>query len=152
MLNIFKKRYSVRSFQDREVEPGKIKEILEAANSAPSAGNLKAREIKMIKDSEIKKALARAAYKQDFIAEASIVLVFFALPEKSGRKYGERGRNLYSIQDATISASFAWLQAVDLGLSACWVGAFDDEEVKKILKAPSDYQPIVILPIGYSAE
>ena len=135
-----------------EVEPHKLKEVLEAANSAPSAGNLKAREIKVVKDLGTKKALVKAALGQDFIAEASVVLVFFALPEKSGRKYGERGRKLYAIQDATIFASFAWLQAVDLRLSCCWVGAFDDEKVKEILKTPSDWQPIAILPIGYSAE
>jgi len=152
MHEIFKKRHSARSFKSNEVELRKLNEILEAANSAPSAGNLKAREIKVVKDLETKKALARAALGQDFIAEASIVLVFFALSKKSGRKYGERGRNLYSIQDATISASFAWLQAVNLGLSACWVGAFDDEEVKEILKTPSNWQPIAILPLGYSAE
>ena len=152
MLELFKKRHSVRSFKSNEVGLRTLEEILEAANSAPSAGNLKAREIKVVKDLETKKALARAALGQDFIAEASIVLVFFALSKKSGRKYGERGRNLYSIQDATISASFAWLQAVNLGLSACWVGAFDDEEVKEILKTPSNWQPIAILPLGYSAE
>jgi nitroreductase len=152
MLEILKKRHSVRSFQSREVEDEKIKEILEAGNSAPSAGNLKAREIVVVKDLETKKALAKAALGQDFIVEAPIVLVFFALPDQSGKKYGERGRNLYSIQDATISASFAWLQVVDLGLSACWVGAFDDEKVKEVLKVSPDWHPIAILPIGYSAE
>ena len=152
MLEIFKKRHSVRNFKSNEVGLRTLEEILEAANSAPSAGNLKAREIIVVKDSETKKALAKAALGQDFIAEASIVLIFFALPEKSGKRYGERGKNLYSIQDATISASFAWLQAIDLGLSTCWVGAFDDKEVKEILKVSQNWQPIVILPIGYSAE
>ena len=152
MHEIFKKRHSVRSFQDKPVEEEKIKEILEVANSAPSAGNLKAREIMVVKDLETKKTLAQAALGQDFIAEAPVVLVFFALPEKSGRKYEERGRKLYSIQDATISASFAWLQAVDLGLSCCWVGAFDDGKVKEILKVPSGWHPIAILPIGHSVE
>lgn len=152
MHEIFKKRHSVRNFRNKEIEDKKLKEILEAANSAPSAGDLKAREIVVVKDLETKKALVGAALGQNFIAEASMVLVFFAIPEKSGKKYGERGRNLYSIQDATISVSFAWLQAVDLGLSACWVGAFDEEEVKKILKVSSDRHPIAILPIGYSAE
>ncbi len=149
MLEIFKKRHSVRNFKSNEVGLRTLEEILEAANSAPSAGNLKAREIIVVKDSETKKALAKAALDQDFIAEAPVILVFFALPEKSGKKYGERGRGLYSIQDATISASFAWLQAVDLGLSACWVGAFDDEEVKEILKVSPDWQAIAILPLGY---
>jgi len=148
MHEIFKKRHSVRSYTNKPVEDKKLKEILEAANSAPSAGNLKAREIVVVKDSKTKKALTR----QDFVVEAPVALVFFALPEKSGKKYGERGRNLYSIQDATISASFAWLQAVALGLSCCWVGAFDEEKVKEILKVSTDWQPIAIMPLGYSKE
>jgi nitroreductase len=152
MHEIFKKRHSVRSFQNKAIEEEKLKEILEAANSAPSAGNLKAREIVVVKDLETKNGLVKTTSGQDFIAEASVVLVFFALPEKSGKEYGERGRNLYSIQDATISASFAWLQAVDLGLSCCWVGAFDEKEVKEILKVSPDWYPVAILPIGYSAE
>jgi len=50
----------------------------------------------------------------------------------------------------TIAASFAWIQAVLIGLSACWVGAFDEEEIKKILKVDKDWRPIVLMPLGYS--
>lgn len=152
MDDIFKKRHSVRNFQKREVEAEKLKEILEVANSAPSAGNLKAREIMVVKEKEIKDKLAQAALEQDFIAQAPIVLVFFSIPSRSARKYRERGRDLYSLQDATISASFAWLQAVMLGLSCCWVGAFEESQVKDILGIKEDWRPIVLLPLGYSAE
>jgi len=151
MHEIFKKRHSVRSFQDREVEPEKLEEILEALESAPSAGNLKARELIVVRDEETKKKLAKAALGQDFVAQAPIVLVFFAVPWRSAEKYGQRGENLYALQDATIAASFAWLQAVALNLSACWVGAFDEEEVKEILNIKDDWQPICIMPLGYKA-
>jgi len=149
MEEIFKKRHSVRSFRDMPIEEEKLKEILEAANSAPSAGNLKARKIVRVEDSVLKEKLAEAALGQDFIKEAPVVLVFFALPEVSALKYKQRGRELYSIQDATIAASFAWLQAVRLGVDACWVGAFEEEKVKKILKAKPNEKPIAILPFGY---
>jgi nitroreductase len=149
MDKIFQDRHSVRSFQDKEISKKDLTEILEAANSAPSAGNLKAREIIIVKDQKIRDELAEAALGQDFVAEAPLVLVFFAVPEHSERKYGQRGRNLYTLQDATIAASFAWLQAVILGLAACWVGAFDDDEVKKIFKTKDDWQPVAIMPIGY---
>jgi len=150
MHELFKKRKSVRTYKPDSVEKEKLEEILEAANSAPSAGNLKARKILVIENKETKRKLAEAAFGQSFVAEAPIVLVFVALPEVSAGKYSERGQELYAIQDATISASFAWLQAVNLGLSSCWVGAFDEEEVRKILELDANERPIAILPIGYA--
>jgi len=152
MDEVFRKRRSVRSFLEREIEAEKLAEILGAAGSAPSAGNLKAREVIVVKDSETKKRLAEAAFGQDFLAGAPVVLVFFSVPSRSARKYKKRGRDLYCIQDATIAASFAWLQAVMLGLSCCWVGAFEENQVKDILGIKEDWQPIALLPIGYSAE
>ena len=156
MDEIFKKRHSIRSFQKKEVEDEKIKEILEVIDSAPSAGNLKAREVIVIKDLEAKRKLAEAADGQGSIIEAPVVFVFFGVPSRSAKKYGERGRKLYSLQDVTIACSFAWLQAIILGLSCCWVGAFDEKEVKNALEiladGKEDWRPIAILPIGYGRE
>ena len=58
------------------------------------------------------------------------------------------------LQDATIAASFAWLQAVASGLGGCWVGAFDENAVKSIFHndVGRDWRPIALLPIGYPAE
>lgn len=150
MNEVFKKRHSVRNFQRKKIEPEKLEAILEAANSAPSAGDLKAREIIVVENDDVKNKLVEAAFEQKFIAEAPVVLIFFAIPSRSAEKYGERGRNLYAIQDVTIAASFAWLQAVMLGLSGCWVGALDDEKLKEILKVKKDWRPIAIIPLGYS--
>lgn len=150
MHEIFQKRKSTRSFAPKEIEKEKLEEILEAARSAPSAGNLKARQISAVTDKKTRERLAEAALGQSFVAEAPVVLVFSAIPSQSAQKYGERGKDLYSVQDATIAASFAWLQAVALGLSGCWVGAFDDEEVRNILGFDDEKKPITILPIGYA--
>jgi nitroreductase len=108
--------------------------ILDAAASAPSAGGLKAREFHVVEDEETKGRLVKAAFGQDFLAQAPIVLVFWAVGSRSDDKYGERGRALFSLQDATISATFAWIQAVLLGLGCCWVGAFDDDAVKHVFR------------------
>lgn len=151
MHELFQKRHSVRDFRPAEVEQEKLNEILKAADSAPSAGGLKAREIVVVKDRESKEKLARASRGQDFIISAGALLVFFAIPSRSAQKYGERGEELYSVQDATIAASFAWLQAVALGLSACWVGAFEEEEIKEILDVDKEWKPVAILPVGYQS-
>ena len=149
---ILTKRHSTRAFSDKPVEKEKIQKILEAANSAPSAGNLQGYEIFLVEDKKTKEKLVETTRGQDFIAEAPVVLIFFANPQRSGERYRSRGENLYCIQDATIACTFAWLAAVDLGLSACWVGAFEDEEVRSALGADPTLQPIAILPLGYPAD
>jgi len=154
MLDLFKKRHAVRAYRPQPLNRQDLADILAAANSAPSAGGLKAREIRVITDEGNRRRLADAAYGQDFVAQAPVVLVFWAVPSRSAAKYGERGRNLFALQDATIAASFAWLQAVASGLGACWVGAFDDNAVRDIFRSDigSDWRPIALMPIGYAGE
>lgn len=154
MHEIFKRRHCVRSFQARGLPREDLRAILQAADSAPSAGGLKAREITVVTDEAVKKKLVRAALGQEFVGQAPVVLVFWAVPSRSAPKYGERGESLYALQDATIAASFAWLQAVASGLGGCWVGAFDENAVKSIFHGDlgRDWRPIALLPIGYPAE
>jgi len=154
MHEIFRKRHAVRSFQSRDISRKDLQAILAAADSAPSAGGLKSREVLVVSDDETKHKLVQAAYGQEFVGQASVVLVFWSVPSRSAAKYGARGRDLFALQDATIAASFAWLQAVASGLGACWVGAFDDDAVRSIFqnKIERDWRPIALLPIGYAAE
>lgn len=145
-------RHSVRAFAKRPVEPEKLVALLEAASRAPSAGNLQAYEIYLVTQPAKLLALAQAAGNQDFIAQASLALVFCAHPARSARKYGERGRTLYCIQDATIAAAFALLATTALGLAGVWVGAFDDEAVRQAIGVLKSHVPVAILPVGYAAE
>ncbi|MDD5489981.1 MAG: nitroreductase family protein [Candidatus Moranbacteria bacterium] len=147
---LFTKRKSVRSFKPNPVEKEKLDEILAAANSAPSAGGLRARKIVAVEDKKMRANISEAAFGQTSIAEAPLVLAFVALPKVSAKKYDERGKNLYAVQDATLAASFAWLQAVDLELSSVWVGGFEEEKVRKVLDLGENERPIALLPIGYA--
>lgn len=151
-FEVLKERHSIREFRDKEIEEEKIKKILEAANSSPSAGDLQAYEIILVKDKRRKEELASAAWGQSFISDAPVVLVFLANPARSGVKYGRRGETLYCILDATIACAYAQLAATALGLGSCWVGAFDDDAVKRAVGAKPNMQPVGILPIGYPAE
>lgn len=150
-FEVIEKRRSVRAYLSRDVEEDKLKKVLDAALQAPSAGNLQAYRIFLTKNPEMRERLAEASFGQQFVAEAPVVLVFCALPEKSSARYGKRGAELYCIQDATIAASYAQLAATALGLATCWVGAFDDDAVKKILALKKE-RPVAILPLGYAAE
>lgn len=147
-----KNRHSIRVFKDKEIEQEKLEKLLYVANSAPSAGDLQAYQIILVRKSALKIVLTKAAYGQDFITQAPVNLVFCIDPKRSARKYGKRGSELYSIQDATISAAYVHLAAVDSGLGSVIVGAFDEEAVSKILDLPGTLRPIIILPVGYPDE
>jgi nitroreductase len=144
-------RRSVRAYQEGPVEAEKVKTLLHLINRAPSAGNLQAYEIYQVTAPRVRAALAHAAH-QSFIAQAPLILVFFANPGRSTRKYGTRGKELYALQDATIAATYAMLVAQDLGLSTVWIGAFDDAGVTAAVSAPGDWVPVAVLPVGYAAE
>jgi len=149
---LIEKRHSVRNFQPRGVGEEKLHQILHAANRAPSAGNLQAFKIVVVKSEEKKKQLAEAALRQRFIASAPLVLVFVADLERSAGRYSNRGWRLYAVQDATIACAYAQLAAEELGLSSVWVGAFDEQEVAAAVNAAKSLRPVAILPVGYSAE
>ncbi|MCX6634499.1 MAG: nitroreductase family protein, partial [Acidobacteria bacterium] len=121
-FEVLKARQSVRAFAPSPVEEEKLGAILETAGSAPSAGNLQAYEIYLVKADRLKRALARAALDQYFLAQAPVALVFCANPARSERRYRERGARLYSVQDATIACTYAMLAATALGLATVWIG------------------------------
>jgi len=152
LFEVIKRRRSVRAFEKRVVEEEQVNVILEACNAAPSAGDLQAYEIYLIRSEEKLRELAQAALDQDFIAGAALALVFCAHPRRSAIKYGSRGSELYCIQDATIAGAYAQLGATALGLGCVWVGAFDDAKVLHSIGAPHALKPIAIIPIGYPAE
>ena len=151
-LELVKQRRSVRAFARQAVEEEKLQQILRAANLAPSAGNLQAYEIYVVRGRDQRAALASAAYAQAFLLDAPVALVFCTHPSRSEPKYRDRGRRLYSLQDATIACTYAMLAAADQGLATVWVGAFSDEAVWKAIGSPEGVQPVAVLPIGYAGE
>ncbi len=148
IFDVMARRRSVRRYSSEEVSEEDLNLILEAACSAPSAGNLQAYEIVVIRDRERRVGLAKASLNQMFMAQAPVHLVFLAYPERSAAIYGRRGARLYSLQDATIAATFAMLAAHALGYGTCWVGAFRDQDVLRIVEAPRNRIPVAIITVG----
>ncbi|MEM7818794.1 MAG: nitroreductase family protein [Candidatus Aenigmatarchaeota archaeon] len=154
-MNVFEAifgRRSVRSFKKEEIDDRLIGLMLYCATQAPSAGNTQDWVFIVVKNEEIKRKLAKAALDQDFIVEAPVVVVVCSDLKKISLRYEERGERLYSIQDVAAATQNMLLAAYALGLSSCWVGAFDEEEVKFILELPEHIRPLAIIPVGYSEE
>lgn len=143
-----KERHSVRSF--RKGKKPNYKDIilaLEAATKAPLAGNVYSIRYILVSDKEEIRELAEAS-QQDFIADVDFVVAVCSEKKTLVKSYYERGK-IYARQQAGAAIQNLMLKLVDLGLSTCWVGAFSDEMVKRILKLTEDIDVEALLPIGY---
>lgn len=131
---IIKKRKSVRSFKSIDVSDEILEQIISLARLAPSAGAIRGYEVIITKEKITR-------------IDAPVYLVICTNPEKYAKRYGERGKNLYSIQDATIVGAYIQLLLVDKGLDSCWIGAFSERRIRKALNI--NLRPIAIIAIGY---
>jgi len=141
-------RRSVRAYQDREVPEEKIKKVLEAAQLAPSANNRQPWKFIVVRDPQLREQLARAAANQSFVGEAPVIIVAVALQPEYIMTCGVPS---YPV-DLAIAVDHMSLSAVDEGLGTCWIGAFYQDEVKKILNIPEKYKVVTLLPLGFPAD
>jgi len=147
-----KDRRSIRKYKPDTIPKNIIKDLKEALIWAPSAGNLQSRKFYFVYNKETREKLAQAAYGQTFIAEAPLVIVGCTDSETAASEYGQRGSQLYTICDVSLSIQNAMLLATEHKLGTCWVGSFDEGVVGQTLSIPKNLRPIVILPVGYPDE
>jgi nitroreductase len=150
-LGFLRSRSSVRSYTGEKISQDDIRFLLEAAASCPTAGNREAWDVIVCRQEDLLESLADAAFDQQFIKEAGTVFVICANYVRSMSRYGERGI-LYAVQDATIAGTYMMLTAHVQRHATCWVGAFDEEEVREILGIPPHARPVALLVIGKGTE
>lgn len=147
--NLFERRFSCRRFAAAPLDHEALTALLEAARWAPSGGNLQPWRFVVVRDPARRLQLARVAYGQAFLAQAPVVITICAVPEESARVYGDRGRELYCLQDTAAAAENLLLAAVDRGLGACWVGAFDEAGVIRVLGLAAGLRPVAMIAVGW---
>jgi len=150
VIEVIRKRRSIRSYLDRPVEREKIDRLLEAARLAPSASNRQEWRFVVVTDRGRRAELAAAAANQDFVAEAPLVIAACARTDGHVMRCGQP---CYPI-DVAISIDHLTLQAAAEDLGSCWVGSFDEGRVKAILGIPEgrDIRVVELLTVGYPAE
>jgi nitroreductase len=140
-------RRSVRKFKEGvELSQAQIDSLLEAAMMAPSARNLRPWEFVVVQNRGTMEELRKAHPFSSMLKSASLAIVLCALP--AGEEYG------FFQQDCGAAAENLLLQAVDLGLAACWCGVYPKEErvvpIRKILGV--DSLPVALIAIGAADE
>ncbi|MDX9752734.1 MAG: nitroreductase family protein [bacterium] len=148
VLEVIQQRYSVRAYKDRPVEEEKLTRVLEAARLAPSAKNRQEWRFIVVRDSQKRQALAQAARDQHFVGEAPVILVCCAV---TNHHMMTCGQYCYPI-DVAIAMEHIALQAVAEGLGTCWIGAFYEYPVKKLLHIPDPVRVVELMPLGYPAD
>lgn len=148
VFEAIRKRKSVRSYLEKEVEQEKVMRILEAAGLAPSAANKQEWRFVVVQDKEKRKKLSEAAKRQRFVAEAPVVIACCAETD-----YHEMtcGQLCYPI-DVAIAIDHITLAAVEEDLGTCWIGAFYEDKVKTILNIPDRIRVVELLTLGYPTD
>ena len=144
---IIQKRRSIRGFTNQLITDNKIRRVLEAARLAPSAANRQEWKFVVVRDADKREALAEAANNQAFVGQAPVIIAAVALmPDR----IMTCDIPAYAV-DLAIAVEHIVLAAVDEGLGTCWIGAFSQENVRKILSIPEKYKVVTVMPIGYPA-
>ncbi|RLG61839.1 nitroreductase [archaeon] len=150
-MNVFDaitKRRSIRAYKPDPIPEDKLNRVLEAARLAPSAKNRQPWKFIVVKDPTIRQALVPACKGQQFVGEAPVVIAGVAETTDYVLTCGIPAH----IVDIAIAMTQMTLQAMEEGLGTCWIGAFYQDEVKKVLGIPPDKQVVELLTLGYPAE
>ena len=141
-------RYAVRSYQDRPVEQDKLLTVLEAARLAPSGSNRQPWKFVVVRDAEVRQKLAVACHNQKFVSQAPVVIAGVGLMPDRMMSCQVPGDPV----DVAIALEHMSLQATELGLGTCWIGAFDQDAVRQVLGMPRTAKVIDVMTLGYPAD
>jgi len=135
-----KKKKSVRSYVLSTVPSEKLRKVLEAARLAPSAGNVQPWRFIVVIDSDKRRKIAKGCRYGRFLAESPVVIVGCGDQKASLR---------WHAIDTSIAMENLVLAATGEGLGTCWIGVFNEEEIREMLKIPSHLKIVALLALGY---
>lgn len=141
VFEAIKNRRSIRIYQSDSIPAEKTNKLLEVARLAPSAANRQNWKFIVVNDGEIKKKLVKACNNQEFVSTAALVIAGVVDPSQKWHQV-----------DLSIALEHIVLEAVELGLGTCWIGAFNEDEVKRLLKIPQEKKVVALLTVGYPSE
>lgn len=145
---VMKERFSCRLYSGKKADWRDIIVAIDAANSAPLAGNIPTLKFILVSEKETIGKIAEAC-QQDFIASLGYVVVVCSQEKLLEKAYPELSEK-YARQQAGAAIENFLLKITDVGLASCWVGAFAENMVKTLLKIPDEVNVEAILPVGYA--
>ena len=158
LMETIQGRRSIRNYQDKEVPPEILNQILEAVRWSPSWANTQCWEVVVVKDLKTKQKLQGTLPPTNpgsrAMVEAPLVLVICGKLQSSGyynnqvtTKFGD-----WFLFDLGLATQTLCLSAHALGLGTVVVGLFDHNRAKEALGVPEGYELVAMLPLGYPAK
>ena len=131
------KRLSIRRYADAPIPAEHIDILFKALQLAASGNNYQNWEFVFVKNSDVKQRLVSACSNQRFVKDCTYFIAGVADPTLK-----------WHMVDITIAFTQFTLQAVELGYGTCWIGAFDETQVKRVLKVPEDKKVVICMTLG----
>ena len=151
MIDVLRQRHSCRNYLSQPIEAEILDEILEAGRSAPSAQNRQPWRYIVVSDRALIKKLAFhsiVGMTNFFIQDAPIVIIACG-DTHSSLRFNQQD---YYLVDVAISFGQMMLAAWSFGIGSCWLAAFDETALKKLLNLPTHYRVVGMSPFGYPKE
>ena len=130
-------RLSIRQYAEASIPAEHLEILFKALQLAPSANNYQNWEFVFARDPDIKQRLVPACLNQRFIRDCSYFIAAVADPAQK-----------WHMVDVTIALTQFTLQAVELGYGTCWIGAFDETGIKRVLNIPADKKVVICMTFG----
>ncbi len=144
-LELTRKRYSVRSYSDRQIEKDKLDKILEAGRNAPTALNMQPQKIYVIQSDEGREKVKNIT---QFHYHAPCFLLVCYNENESW--FGTN--NAFGSIDAAIVGTHMMLEATEQGLGTVWVAAFHQGTARREFNLSDNIIPVALIPIGYPSD
>ncbi len=154
-LDLVRRRRSVRAYAPDPVPREMLDRCVEAARLAPSACNSQPWTFLLVDDLERRRRLAEAAFggvyrMNSFAAQAPVLVAVLTERSRFAALLGGFFRGVqYSLLDVGIEVEHFVLQASEEGLGTCWLGWFDEKNVKRVLDLPAGARVDVLLSVGF---
>lgn len=148
-IDLVKQRYSVRSYDERQIEKEKMEYIMECVRLSPSAVNFQPWHFYVVTDKERLDAL-KSTYKREWIQSAPCIIVACANHEESWHRRSDNKD--HADIDLAIAIEHLCLAATEQGLGTCWVCNFDAALCHEVMGLSDNMEPVALIPVGYTPD
>lgn len=140
-------RRSIRKYKSIEVTNKQIGDLILAASLAPSGSNEQPWDFIVVKSKEMKEKICELDHNQKWMLQAPVFIV--CVGKSSYRKDDSMER---TIRDSAIAITHILLQAQHMGLSTCWTGWYEQDDIRNLLGLDDKDYVTGIITVGYADE
>ena len=149
ILQAIKTRRSIRKYQDKAIPTEVIKDILEAAMFAPSAGNEQPWQFVILEERNTLEAVPRICSTASMCRHSPAAILVCS--DSTLEKYPD-----FWVQDCSAAVENILLAAHALGLGAVWAGVYPMKDriegFRRLFALPDEITPFALIALGYPNE